>query len=108
VTEEQQTPWYRSTVWHDRHRIADFEAAIDGREREPDELWDRFLAFTDAAFGDLTLLPHFLDTFRIDRRPEEVLTDPDVVAYLDAKGIKPGPHAGPSRHELLSAVRAAQ
>jgi 2-polyprenyl-6-methoxyphenol hydroxylase-like FAD-dependent oxidoreductase len=107
-TEAHQAPWYRSTVWHDRHRTADFQSAIAGTEREPDDLWDRFLAFEGAAFSDLTLLPHFLSTFRIDRRPEEVLGDPEVKAHMDAAGLRPLPHAGPTRAELLSAVAGAE
>lgn len=108
-TEARQAPWYRSTVWHDRHRTADFQSAINGTEREPDELWDRFLAFEGAAFSDMTLLPHFLSTFRIDRRPEEVLADPEVVAHMDAAGlVGPPADAGPTRAEVLSAVAAAQ
>ena len=107
LTEERQTPWYRSTVWHDRHRIADFEAAIDGRDRAEDELWERFLAFSGAAFGDMTLLPHFLETFRLDRRPEEVLTDPSVTGHLEANGIKPRVGVGPSRRDVLHAAASA-
>jgi 2-polyprenyl-6-methoxyphenol hydroxylase-like FAD-dependent oxidoreductase len=108
VTEEQQTPWYRSTVWHDRHRIDDIQAAIDGREREPDELWERFHAFQAAAFGDLTLLPHFLATFRLELLADDLLNDPEVVAHMEAQGLKAGPHPGPSRHEVLAAVASAQ
>ena len=107
ATQEHQTPWYRSTVWHDRHRVADLRSAIAGAEREPDELWDRFLAFSGAAFGDLTLLPYFLETFRLERRPEEVLADEAVLAHLDAQGIVPPAHAGPTRAEVLAAVAAA-
>ena len=106
-TQRHQTPWYRSTVWHDRHRTADFQAAIAGADREPDELWERFLAFEGAAFTDMTLLPHFLATFRIERRPEEILADPEVVAHLDATGVQP-PAGGPSRAEVLSAIAGAQ
>lgn len=107
-TEAQQAPWYRSTVWHDRHRTADFQHAIEGTDREPDELWDRFLAFEGAAFSDMTLLPHFLSTFRIDRRPEEVLADPEVVGHMERRGLRTPADAGPSRAELLSAVAGAQ
>jgi 2-polyprenyl-6-methoxyphenol hydroxylase-like FAD-dependent oxidoreductase len=107
VTEAEQTPWYRSTVWHDRHRIADFQAAIDGRDRDDDLLWERFLAFQGASFGDLQLLPHFLDTFRLDRRPEDVAADPDVVAHLDAAGIRAPVDEVPSRQDVLAAIASA-
>ena len=106
-TQDEQTPWYRSTVWHDRHRTADFASAIAGEQREPDERWDRYLAFMGAAFTDMTLLPHFLATFRLDRLPEDVVTDPAVVAHLENNGIRPS-IAGPSRRELLAAVASAQ
>jgi flavin-dependent dehydrogenase len=105
-TQTHQTPWYRSTVWHDRHRTADFQQAIAGTERQPDELWDRFLAFEHAAFGDMALLPHFLSTFRLDRRSEDILTDPEVVAHLEAAGHQPRT-TGPTRAELLSAIAGA-
>jgi 2-polyprenyl-6-methoxyphenol hydroxylase-like FAD-dependent oxidoreductase len=107
ITEAEQAPWYRSTVWHDRHRIADFQAAIEGRAGGDDPTWDRFLAFTDAAFGDLELLPHFLDTFRLDRRPEEVVDDPAVIAHLDANGIRPPEDVTPTRRQVLDAVASA-
>jgi 2-polyprenyl-6-methoxyphenol hydroxylase-like FAD-dependent oxidoreductase len=107
ITETEQAPWYRSTVWHDRHRIADFQAAIEGRAGVDDPTWDRFLAFTDAAFGDLELLPHFLDTFRLDRRPEDVVDDPAVVAHLEANGIRPPEDVTPTRRQVLDAVASA-
>ena len=108
ATEEHQTPWYRSTVWHDRHRIADFRHAIDGTEAEPDDLWQRFLGFGGAAFGDMTLLPHFLATFRLDARPEDVLRDPEVAAHLEAIGLTTAPPPeGPSRAEVLAAIASA-
>ena len=107
VTQTEQTPWYRSTVWHDRHRVEDFRAAIEGRERTPDEQWDRFLAFMGVSQNDLTLLPHFLDTFHLERRPEEVIEDPAVVAHLGANGVTPPAPRGPSRQEVLDAVAGA-
>jgi 2-polyprenyl-6-methoxyphenol hydroxylase-like FAD-dependent oxidoreductase len=106
-TREQQEPWYRSTVWHDRHRVEDFRAAIDGREPERDELWDRFLAFMSVSQSDLELLPHFLATFRLDRRPEEVVSDPAIIAHLDANGVVAPPPHGPTRAEVLAALQAA-
>ncbi len=108
VTQEEHTPWYRSTVWHDRHRMADIDAEIEGRPRpEGDELWDRFLAFSGAAFSDMTLLPQFLATFQLQRRPEEVLADPAIVAHMTAADIKVPERSGPPRAELLAAVSAA-
>ena len=107
VTQAQQTPWYRSTVWHDRHRVEDFRAAIDGRARTPDETWDRFLAFMGVAFSDLTLMPHFLDTFRLERLPESVVQDPEILAHLDANGITVPSALGPTRQQLLDAVAGA-
>ena len=108
VTQEHQTPWYRSTVWHDRHRIADFRHAIEGTEPEPDELWQRFLGFGGAAFGDLTLLPRFLATFRLEERPEDVLADPAIAAHLEANGLTEPPAAeGPTRAEVLAAIANA-
>ena len=108
VTQRQQTPWYRSTVWHDRHRIADLRHAIDGTPAPADELWQRFLGFSDAAFSDMTLLPRFLETFRLDERPEAVLTDPEVSSYLEANGLAaPAAPSGPTRAEVLAAIAGA-
>ncbi|HVF31964.1 MAG TPA: FAD-dependent oxidoreductase [Acidimicrobiales bacterium] len=106
-TEAEQTPWYRSTVWHDRHRVEDFRAAIDGRRRQPDERWDRFRAYMSVSQSDLVILPHFLDTFRLDRLPEAVLEDPAVLAHLDASGIVAPEPSGPTRQQLLEAVASA-
>jgi len=43
VTQREFTPWYRSTLWHDRHRLAERRAALSGDDRPGDALWDAFL-----------------------------------------------------------------
>ena len=56
----------------------------------------------------MTLLPHFLTTFRLDQRPEDVLADPDVVAHLEANGLASAPPpTGPTRADVLAAIAGA-
>lgn len=109
VTQEDFTPWYRSTVWHDRHRLGDLHAAMageDSREAE-DALWHDYRRFMAAAPQDPgVLLPRLLGWLHLAERPEQTLADPVVRDRLDSLGAKVQPDSGPSRAELLEAVRA--
>ncbi len=102
ATQAHQTPWYESTIWHDRHRLADMKAAASGEAPVDDVLWTRYARFSATAFTNLNLLPHFFATFQLERRPEEVMADPAVVAELESAGEVAGfgtvEARGPGRH----------
>jgi 2-polyprenyl-6-methoxyphenol hydroxylase-like FAD-dependent oxidoreductase len=106
-TEATLTPWYRSTIWWDRHRLAEVRRATGVEVDEPDDpLWTAWVRFL-AVFGqDLALLDTFLDTIRLSRRPEEIAADPAVLARLAELGADAAPDAGPDRAELLRLVAA--
>lgn len=109
LTQEEFTPWYRSTVWHDRHRLGDLHAAIDGDESPSarDPLWHDYCRFMAAAPKDpAVLLPRLLAWLHLAERPEQTLADPAVRDRLDSLGAKVKPDSGPSRTDLLEAVRA--
>lgn len=109
VTQEEFTPWYRSTVWHDRHRLRDLRTAreVDGGASAAveDEEWTNFLRFQDGCRRDLpVLLPRMLRSIRLVERPEETIADPAVLARMDEIGAKVVPGEGPTRRELLAAI----
>lgn len=114
VTEAEFTPWYRSTVWHDRHRLGDMLAAMGGEEGSDEErldaedpLWNDYRRFMAAARHDpAVLLPRLLTWLHLTELPEHTLADPVVRGRLDELGAKVMPDRGPSRAELLEAVGA--
>jgi 2-polyprenyl-6-methoxyphenol hydroxylase-like FAD-dependent oxidoreductase len=106
-TEGVLTPWYRSTRWSDGHLLAEIRRAMGGDVAPPADplraTWHRFTA----AFGrHPTLLAAFLDTVRLERRPEEIAADPEIVRLLDEIGAVAVAPEGPDRSEVLRLVAA--
>lgn len=107
MTENVLTPHYRSTVWDDRHRLAEVEAHRRGESPdESDERWIRWNQFVELAGQGGPMLHRFLDSLLLYVTPDELLDDPEVQAAMAAAGEipLPGP-AGPSRAELLELAR---
>lgn len=108
VTEAELTPWYRSTLWWDRHRLTEVQAAMGGGDVGPapidDVRWDRWLRLTTNMNDHMELLLPFLEVIRLESRPEEVVDRPEVVAFLDRVGAPLPSPAGPTRRELLELV----
>ena len=110
VTQDEFTPWYRSTIWHDRHRVDDLRAArapgapaVSAAAADP--TWSDYLRFEGAFRNDPTnLLPRFLGSILLEERPDQVIADPAVLARLDELGAGVPAAAGPTRTELLAAV----
>ncbi|WP_203727647.1 FAD-dependent oxidoreductase [Paractinoplanes durhamensis] len=93
-------PWYRATVWFDRHRIAEVDADVNGIPYEPDDP-DWFGAralYAAAAAGDA-------EATRAQIATASMLTLTPEVKVPD-KGIR-YPLPGPTRPELLATVDAA-
>ncbi len=111
ATTQEFTPWYRSTVWHDRHLLADMKAAREGGpiEVESDLLWSEFRRFSAAAMQDPeNLLQRFFGWIHLAELPEATLADPVVQARLEELGAEVPPPADASlRAPLLAAVAAA-
>jgi 2-polyprenyl-6-methoxyphenol hydroxylase-like FAD-dependent oxidoreductase len=109
VTEAQLTPWYRSTLWWDRHRLTEVRAAMGragGGDVGPieDVRWDRWLRLTNNMNDHVELLMPFLEVIKLESRPEDVVERPEVVAFLDEIGAPLPSPAGPTREELLQLV----
>ncbi len=108
VTEEEFTPWYRSTVWHDRHRLADMESARRGETPTPDPDWSNYLRFMAGAIKDPSLLlGRMLEWLHLEERPEQTLADPIVLHRLDELAPTLPPPGGPTRARVVEAVSAA-
>ena len=104
VTEERFTPWYRATVWHDRHRLAELDDAIAGEERTIDREWEAYRRFEAATMGDPMLLDRMLGGLHLRETPLDIVRDPAVLARLDELGAKVPPAEGPTRAEVLAAA----
>jgi flavin-dependent dehydrogenase len=111
VTTEEFTPWYRSTVWHDRHRLEGLDVARGTREvtGESDVLWAEFRRFETAAFQDPDyLLPRLLAWLHLTELPEVTVADPAVQARLDELGAEmPPPPDTSLRASLVASVAGA-
>jgi 2-polyprenyl-6-methoxyphenol hydroxylase-like FAD-dependent oxidoreductase len=107
VTQERFTPWYRATIWHDRHRLAEIDDAIAGVERPMDREWEDFRRFEEAATLDPALVQRMLGGLHLRETPRQLVADPSLIARLDELGAKVSPQAGPSRRELLATIAAA-
>ena len=105
VTEAELTPWYRSTLWWDRHRLTDVRAAM-GVPTGPvdDARWHRWLRLGAAMNDHPELLMAFLEVIKLDARPEEVVERPAIVELLERVDAPLPTPAGPSREELLRLV----
>jgi flavin-dependent dehydrogenase len=107
VTEAWFTPWYRSTVWHDRHSIALHRAGRDGPVLLPtgDDLWDDYLRLLAVQNEEPALALRFVGSaMLLDERPEDIVRDPEVRAKLAGVELTTEPDPGPSRRDLLALV----
>ena len=106
VTQERFTPWYRATVWHDRHRLGELDDAVTGIERPVDPEWEIFRRFEAAANSDPQLVERMLGGLHLEETPLDLVRDPAIVARLDELDAKVPPPTGPTRQEVLAAAGA--
>jgi 2-polyprenyl-6-methoxyphenol hydroxylase-like FAD-dependent oxidoreductase len=102
-------PWYRSTLSFDRHRLAEVEALIEGREYEPgDPEWDIVLAMQAGAGADGDVLRAFLRIASVLDLPDVVLAEPGVLEHIIevAANVPDAELPAPTREELLKIVAA--
>jgi 2-polyprenyl-6-methoxyphenol hydroxylase-like FAD-dependent oxidoreductase len=104
VTQDVMTPWYRATIWHDRNRLADLDAAIAGTEREIDVDWSRFRRFEVATAADPGLVSRMLDGFHLRETPLELVRDPAMAARIDELVADVPAPTGAPRAEVLAAA----
>ena len=109
ATEDTVTPWYRSTLWFDRHRLAEMQAQIRGEPYEPDdEMWEFNQSLGAAVMSDHDLLRAALRTVTMLSQIDDEFARPDVVERARALGggWREAPPMGPTRAELCSLVGA--
>ena len=107
VTETELRPWYDSTVWHDRFKVAMYAHAAGVGPKVDDPKWQRFATLGKIAFGDLDLGVRWAErSGYLLEPPDRLLDDPELVAKLDADPVDLQEHEGPSREELLELVGA--
>ena len=104
ATQRELTPWYRATIWHDRNRLADIDAAIAGTERVIDEDWSRFRRFDAATAVDPGLVPRMLEGLHLRETPLDLVRDPAIAARVDELVPELPPDTGASRAEVLAAA----
>lgn len=107
VTQERFTPWYRATVWHDRHRLSELDDAISGEERPLDDEWTNFRRFEGAVMNDPALVLRMFDSLHLRETPRELIADPAILQKLDDLGAKVPLPTGPTRREVLDAIAVA-
>jgi 2-polyprenyl-6-methoxyphenol hydroxylase-like FAD-dependent oxidoreductase len=102
-------PWVDSTLWFDRHRLAEIDAQIAGEPYEPgDPLWEFTQALGVASFQDPDLLR---STIRVASMVTSITDEygrDDVRerALALGAGWRDAPSMGPSRAGLLATLGA--
>jgi hypothetical protein len=107
LTVTEMEPWYRTTLNYDRHRLAQAQAIIDGREfSSGNSEWNTTIAIQERGQTDPDLLRASLDIALLLRRADEVTGDPAIHALVDGSVPVGGrePPLGPSRAEFLAAI----
>jgi 2-polyprenyl-6-methoxyphenol hydroxylase-like FAD-dependent oxidoreductase len=107
VTEETVEPWYRSTLWFDRHRLNQVHAEIAGEPYAPvDPAWVTNEKLSAASGKDGECLRAILSVAGVLRTQDEVLADPGLLEKVEELGSDYGsaPPLGPNREELLAIV----
>jgi len=100
-------PWYRDTLAADRHRLAEIDALIEGKEYRPaDPGWEVSQALTAAALKDPDCLRGFVTVAMVLSRETDVLSGPGMLEKVTALGgdWRDEPIPAPSREELPSTV----
>ncbi len=106
LTAEHAEPWFADTLAIDRHRLAEIEAVIAGRQYETDDrIWNLSNALANAVTKDADLLRRFLKVAMVLERNVDVLSSPGVAERAIALA-DPTPLPGPDRTELLALVAA--
>jgi 2-polyprenyl-6-methoxyphenol hydroxylase-like FAD-dependent oxidoreductase len=109
VTAGVAEPLFRSTLWYDRHRLAEIEADIVGEPYRPaDPAWIAAKALAAASLSDPDLLREQSSIGAFIATGQEVFARPGVLdrAMALGAGSPQYPLPGPTRAELLTTIRA--
>jgi 2-polyprenyl-6-methoxyphenol hydroxylase-like FAD-dependent oxidoreductase len=109
VTTRIAEPLFRSTLWYDRHRLAEIDADIAGQPyRTADAGWSATKALAAASLTDPGLLREYASMGAFLTTGQEVFTKPGILDRTMALGAGSPqyPLPGPSRAELLRTIRA--
>lgn len=102
TTQETVEPYYRATLDFDRHRLAEIDATVEGREIPTDDGWEMVKALGHAANQDPDCLRALLDVVSMLALPADAVTPVfDKVIALGA-GWRDVPAMGPTRAELVA------
>jgi 2-polyprenyl-6-methoxyphenol hydroxylase-like FAD-dependent oxidoreductase len=106
LTSERVEPFVADTLAFDRHRLAEIEAVIEGREYQTDDVgWALGGALAASAAHDPELLRGFLDVAGVNERGVDILSRPGL-AERAITLADPAPPLGPDRTELLALVES--
>lgn len=97
-------PYYESTLFHDRHRLGELRAAIDGRHHEVTPEWELFRQFTAAGTADPDLFRAYLTVMGVLEPADDVLSRPGVAEKAAALGAgwRDAPVFGPTREQVVA------
>lgn len=107
VTTTTVEPWFASTLFFDRHRLAEIDAAIDGDLYEPDDRGWEFIRALQAGGGrDPEVFRAFVSVASMLRTPEEIAAEPGMPdrAFASGGDWREQPIVGPDRDTLLAAI----
>jgi 2-polyprenyl-6-methoxyphenol hydroxylase-like FAD-dependent oxidoreductase len=106
LTRERVEPLFADTLSFDRHRLAEVQAAIEGRPYETeDPAWLLTNALATSVMKDPDLLRGFIEVAMLLERGVDVLSRSGLAERAIALA-DPTPLPGPDRDELLSLVGA--
>jgi 2-polyprenyl-6-methoxyphenol hydroxylase-like FAD-dependent oxidoreductase len=105
ATMAETEPLYRATLHYDRHRLAEIEAAIDGRRYDPgDPVWELTKALEHGATGDPDVFRDYVAITALLERAEDVFAKPGLTerAHELGAGWREAEIVGPSRADLVA------
>jgi 2-polyprenyl-6-methoxyphenol hydroxylase-like FAD-dependent oxidoreductase len=97
-------PYFESTVAHDRHRLAEMQAEIDGRPYDGDARWQAYHQLAAASGQDPDLFRAFLTLNGVLATADDVLAQPDIAARAASLGAdwRDAPQFGPTREQAVA------
>jgi hypothetical protein len=107
VTEASVEPYYRATLDYDRHRLAEIDAGIEGKDYEPDDpKWEMFQSLAAVGSKDPEVFRVFLETVTVLSYLDEVMARPGIAEKVRELGgnWRDEPTLAPTREELLAVV----
>ncbi len=107
VTAKTVEPWYRATLFYDRHRLGEVHAAIAGEPYDPDDpAWTLTKALDAASGRDGDCLRAALSVAAVMRTPDDLFAEPGFLDKVNELGgdYAEAPGFGPDREQLLAIV----